>query len=70
MQEQDLVSVAAAPEDARISIVSLNAEGLRRVQAVIASTKKLFDDAFLNMNAKELDTLNSTLQKLFHNITE
>ena len=70
MQERGLVEIRSHKDDGRVSVVKITEEGVKTIESVIANTTKVFDTAFDDIPAEELDQLNGTLQKIFSNMDD
>jgi len=68
MQERGLVEINPHKEDGRVSIVNITQEGINTIESVIANTTRVFDTAFEDIPAEQLQQLNETLQKIFLNM--
>lgn len=70
MQDQGWVEVSTNKDDGRVTMVKITAEGLKIVDTVIENTSKIIDRAFDGLSKKETDQLNTSLKKIFNNLSE
>lgn len=70
MQDKGLVVVKPKADDGRVSEVTITKKGLENVKFVINNTTRIFDSAFKGMTEAQVRKLNSTLQKLFLNLSD
>ena len=69
LQDQGLVTIKPSPEDARVSLVNITAQGKNKVVKLLNLTSRLFDHAFEGLKAKELQQMNKTMIKLLQNLS-
>lgn len=70
MREAGLIQTRPNPEDARITDVSMTAEGEALTDRIMAATEKIYLKAFQNLSAQQLSELNETLRVMSRNFTE
>jgi len=70
MQAQGWVEVSTNDDDARVTMVDITPKGLETIDSVIGNTSKIIDRAFDGFSKKETDQLNTSLQKIFNNLSD
>ena len=70
MQDKGLVVVKPKADDGRVSVVTITDKGLENVKFVIENTTRIFDSAFKGMTEAQVRKMNSSLQKLFLNLSD
>ncbi|GAB2708661.1 MarR family winged helix-turn-helix transcriptional regulator [Aliiglaciecola aliphaticivorans] len=70
LQEKELVLIRTSKNDGRVSIVELTEKGKTVIANIIENSQKLFDNIYDDFSADQIETFNSTLQKLFLNLDE
>lgn len=70
MQVEGLVVTSPRQSDARVTEVSLTEAGRSAIGSVRKQASKVFRQAFQNFNAKELNSLNETLKRVFANLED
>lgn len=70
MQDEGLVSVRSSENDGRVCIVSITEKGIRNLEFVNDGTKNLFSRLFRNVTDEEIEVFNSTVKKMFGNLSD
>lgn len=70
LQEKSLVLIRTSRDDGRVSIVELTEKGREVITSIIENTEKLFDNIYEDFTAQQIETFNTTLQKLFINLED
>ncbi|WP_426357537.1 MarR family winged helix-turn-helix transcriptional regulator [Pseudocolwellia sp. HL-MZ19] len=68
LQSDNLVNIKTSEKDGRVSIVVLTDKGTEAVSEIIRNTKKAFEHIYDDLSSGEVEQLNKTLHKLFHNL--
>ena len=66
-QEQGMLTIEQSKNDARVTMVSLSAKGIEVIDQLMKDTKRLIERAFEDIDPKDLETMNHTIEKIFNN---
>lgn len=69
MREQGLVIINSREDDQRVSMVTITEKGLEATEFVIINTSQVFESAFKDMTDSQLHNLNTSLKKIFLNLS-
>jgi len=70
LQTEGHVIISTSDKDGRISMVELTDSGRRAIAEVTEQSKRLFENIYEGLTTEQIETLNNTLQQLFHNLAE
>lgn len=70
LQDEGIVTVRVSESDGRVSMVRLTDKGHENIQAVNATTQKLFKRLFQGLSEAQIQRLNGTLQHMVNNLSE
>jgi DNA-binding MarR family transcriptional regulator len=68
LQKRELVELAARAADARVTEVHITRKGEQVVEQVRAVASRIYQSAFNDLDAKEVQTLNDLLRRVFSNL--
>ena len=68
LEKRGLVKIARRPADARVTDVYITAEGEQTVEQVRAIASRIYQSAFKDLSAADIETLNSLLRRVFNNL--
>ena len=68
LAKRHLVKLATRPADARVTDVFITPEGERVVEQVRQVASRIYQSAFKDLDAAEIETLNRLLLKVFNNL--
>lgn len=68
LEKQGLVRIARRPADARVTDVYITPEGERAVEQVRAIASRIYQSAFKDLSAADIETLNGLLRRVFDNL--
>lgn len=68
LEKQGLVRLATRPGDARVTEVFVTAEGGKAVAQVRAVASRIYQQAFKDVTAAEIEALNHLLLRVFNNL--
>ena len=70
MQEKGLLKVQQSKQDARVTEVSITANGLALLEKVLLETADIFDRALNGIGEQEILQINALLERLFNNLSD
>jgi DNA-binding MarR family transcriptional regulator len=70
MQEKGLLKVQQSKQDARVTEVSITANGLALLEKVLLETADIFDRALNGIGEQEILEINALLERLFNNLSD
>jgi DNA-binding MarR family transcriptional regulator len=68
LEKRGFVTIATRPADARVTDVSITAAGEQVVERVREVASRIYQSAFKDLTAPEIDTLKALLRRVFNNL--
>lgn len=70
LQTEGHVVISTSEKDGRVSMVELTPVGEKTINEVIEQSKRVFENIYTDLSAEQIEVMNTTLQKLFVNLSE
>jgi MarR family transcriptional regulator, organic hydroperoxide resistance regulator len=68
LEKRGFVTIATRPADARVTDVSITPAGGQVVEQVRSVASRIYQSAFRDLSAAEIETLNTLLRRVFNNL--